>query len=145
MWLPAASTTSRRCAAAMGADVATGVRVRVAANFGRCLDELQAFETERGSPEAFERLLDELFDSLVPMLERFPKIGPDLLAREPGSSQGAVLRIRLAGRVSSGATVRQLMSRDHVIVYLESPGDVTLLAIRHHRQLSFDLGGFWDV
>ena len=53
--------------------------VRFAANFQRNLEQLEAFEQQRESPAAFGTLLDELFDGIVPAIERFPQSGSDLL------------------------------------------------------------------
>ena len=42
-----------------------------------------------------------------------------------------------------GSHVRQLIDGDYLILYLVRGDSVYLLAIKHHRQLSFDLMGHW--
>lgn len=129
----------------MAAEDSVVASVRLAANFERNLDELEVFESERGSPAAFGALLDELFDTVVPALERFPRVGRDLLARTPGSAQGVVLHERVTQLVPEGGSLRQYATSRHVILYLEREVEVVLLAIRHHRQLGVDLQSFWDM
>lgn len=121
---------------AEGSVVAT---IRVAASFERNLDELEAFESEREAPPAFQALLDELFGTVIPALERFPRVGQDFMARPSGSAQGRVLQERVAQLIPRGGTVRLYAMSRHVLLYLQREGEVVLLAIRHHRQLGFDV------
>jgi len=39
--------------------------------------------------------------------------------------------------------LREYILGDYLVLYLVEANDVTLLAIKHHRQLSFDLPMFW--
>ncbi len=118
--------------------------VRFATNFQRNLDQLEAFENERGSPGAFASLLDELFATIIPALERFPRVGRDLLGRTPGSVEAVDLQGRILSLLPDGASVRVYSTTRHAVLYLEQTGEVVLLAIKHHRQLSFDFQSFWD-
>lgn len=117
--------------------------VRVTANFERNLGEVEAFLVEAGAPDAFGRILTELLDELIPNLERFPELGVDLLARLPQSVEGRILGGRVEALVPRGASVRQYIAGDYLVLYLAREGMVDLLAIRHHTQLSFDLRAHW--
>jgi hypothetical protein len=39
--------------------------------------------------------------------------------------------------------IRQWIEGDYIVLYLVDGASITLLSIRHHRQLSFDLRGHW--
>ena len=117
-------------------------RIRVARSFERCLDDLREFSAGEGRPHDLDRFEGELLEKLVTMLEPYPQIGRDLLASLPGSSEARLLRDRLLGRLTEGATVRKLVVREHVVLCVERHGEVVLIAIRHHRQLSFDFEAF---
>jgi plasmid stabilization system protein ParE len=119
-------------------------RVGVAANFQRNLDQIRRFLAESQAPSAsFDALLTQLFETVIPALERFPEIGTDLLARQPGSVEGVLLTARVRTLLPPGASLRQFISGDYLLLYLLDRDDLHLLAIRHHRQLSFDLSSFW--
>lgn len=117
--------------------------VRVIANFERNLDEVEAFLAEHESPQAFEALLARLADEIVPSLERFPEIGADFLARAPLSMEGRLLFEKAAKLRPPGASLRQLIAGDYLLLYVFGGRTVHLLSIRHHRQLSFDFTGHW--
>ena len=55
--------------------------VQLTANFERNLEELEAFLTEAEAPQAFDALLDELVDIVIPNLESFPGMGRLFLER----------------------------------------------------------------
>ena len=129
----------------MAAERFAPATVRIAAHFEKNLDELETFERERGSTEAFKKLLDQLFGTVIPSPQRFPKVGRDLMARAAGSVRGAVLEDQVRDMIPSGAVVRQYTTTQHVVLYLEQEDEVVVLAIRHHRQLGFDFQFFWDM
>lgn len=117
--------------------------VLVTANFERNLVEIREFLVSAGAPEAFESLIERHSSVLIPMLERFSDLGADFLARAPLSVDGTALFesvVQLAGR---DARIRQLIQDDYLVLYLVKGQSIYLLSIKHHRQLSFDLGGHW--
>ena len=59
--------------------------VKLTANFERNLGDIEAFLTEVDAPQAFDGLLDELLDTVIPNLERFPGLGRPFLNRAVGS------------------------------------------------------------
>ena len=68
------------------------VAVRFTRNFERNLDEIEAFLTQAEVPDAFDRLLEELSEQVIPMLERHPDIGRDYLARSADSIEAQLKR-----------------------------------------------------
>jgi plasmid stabilization system protein ParE len=123
--------------------VARARSVLVTRNFDRNLAEVREFLSAAGAPKAFDGLVARLVDHVIPNLQRFPDLGADFLARAPLSADGVALFEEVVRVAGPGSQVRQLIDGDYVILYLVAGGTVHLLAIRHHRQLSFDLGGHW--
>jgi ParE toxin of type II toxin-antitoxin system, parDE len=39
--------------------------------------------------------------------------------------------------------LREFVMDEYLVLYLVRRGQVIFLAVKHHRQLSFDLKGFW--
>ena len=117
--------------------------VLVTGNFDRNLAALRDFLSAAGAPTAFGDLVGRLASEVIPNLQRFPELGADFLARAPLSADGIALFEKLVKAAGPGSRVRQLIDGDYLILYLVRGKDVYLLAIKHHRQLSFDLMGHW--
>jgi plasmid stabilization system protein ParE len=50
----------------------------------------------------------------------------------------------LRERLCPGPALRELVRGDYLILYARRGDDLYLLAIKHHRQLSFDFPGHWQ-
>ena len=120
------------------------VTVRLTANFQRNLDTIRAFLEEHDADATFERLVEDLFDHVIPNLESFPSLGMDFLTRVPGSLQGKVKLADLTKRLGSDANLRELIFGDYLILYAVRGAQLYLLSVKHHLQLSFDLQGHWE-
>ncbi|MCS6787657.1 MAG: type II toxin-antitoxin system RelE/ParE family toxin [Thiobacillaceae bacterium] len=118
--------------------------VRLTTNFETNLDDIERFLSEAGAPAAYDRLLDQLLEVVVPNLQRFPRAGRPFLARVPDSAEAVLALHRLRERLGEMAEIREYLTRDYLILYALLNGAVYLLSIRHHRQLSFDLARFWS-
>ena len=117
--------------------------MKLTANFEGNLAALKAFLIEAAAAHAYDALLDDLLQTAIPSLERYPRIGKPFLAREPRSIESRAAVERLRARLGRGE-IREIVVGDHVILYAFIGGTVYLLSIRHHRQLSFDFKGFWS-
>jgi len=117
--------------------------VRITENFQRNLDGIQAFLAQHDARAAFDQLLADLFETIIPNLESFPEIGFDFLGRVPQSKEGRLRLERLQRRLGPSTLLRELIAGDYLILYAQRDLDVFLLAIKHHFQLSFDLKGHW--
>ncbi len=113
----------------MGAENA--VEVRLTASFQRHLDEIEDFLTQAEAPQAFDAVLDELLDTAIPNLERFPGMGRPLMSRVPGSVEAAqaVQRLRqrlqaLVPRHASNAGVRTALAARGSVADLADTGSI---------------------
>ena len=123
--------------------------VKLAANFERNLAEIERFLTEAEGPHAFDALLDELVDTVIPNLERFPGMGRPFLSRSPRSVETTTaledLRAKLSALVADPDGLREYIMDNYLVLYALIGGKVYLLAIKHHRQLSFDFHAHWGA
>jgi hypothetical protein len=128
--------------------VSRRIAVRLTAHFESNLEAIERLLDEVGEPQAFDSLLAELTDGVLPNLQRFPDIGRSFLARVPGSSEAALGAERLTAQLKAldpkGEAREYVMAR-YLVLYARIHGTVYLLSIRHHRQLSFDFDGLWPM
>ena len=117
--------------------------VRFTANFDRNLQSIREYLADHHADDGFAVLVGRLLDDIVPSLESFPKIGRDFFAREPLSDEGRARLEALTTRAGAATETREYIAGDYLILYALRRSTVFLLAIRHHRQLSFDLTGHW--
>ena len=121
--------------------------VRLTANFERNLADIERFLTQAEAPKAYDALLDELLDTVIPNLERFPEMGRPFLANSPRSVETTnsleVLRTKLLALTTEPEALREYILTDYLVLYAHIDGNLYLLAIKHHRQLSFDFETHW--
>jgi len=122
--------------------------VKFTANFERNLESIELFLTEVGAPKAFDKLLDELLETAIPNLERFPEMGRSFMARQAHSVETtnalATLKVKLLPLTSSDTNaIREYVLKDYLLLYVLIDGAIYLLSLRHQRQLSFDFEGHW--
>jgi len=121
--------------------------VKLAANFERNLEDIERFLTGAEAPQAYDALLDELLGTVIPNLERFPDMGRQFLSRAPRSVEATnaldLLRAKLLTLTSDPAALREYILADYLLLYAQIGEIIYLLAVRHHRQLSFDFESHW--
>lgn len=121
--------------------------IKFTANFERNLDEIERFLSNAEAPQAYDGLLDELLETVIPNLERFPGMGRPFMLRQPRSVETtnalAALRAKLLALTADPEALREYMLKDYLLLYAQIGGAICLLAIRHQRQLSFDFQGHW--
>ena len=129
--------------------MATRHMVKLTANFERNLEEAEAFLNAAYAPQAFDALIDELLDTVVPNLERFPGMGR-LFFERPTRSIEASNAIRAIKRKLKSLTslakddeIREYVMSHYLLLYARFDNTIYLLSIRHHRQLSFDFQSLW--
>lgn len=122
--------------------------VRLTANFERNLDEIDAFLTEAEAPRAFDELLDDLTETVIPNLERFPAMGRVFLSHSVRSVEASngidTLRKKLL-KLGEDAEIREYVLAHYLVLYVCADAVIHLLSIRHHRQLSFDFQHLWSA
>src|SRR3972149_113976 len=111
-------------------------------NFAANLESVRLF-LEPDGRSAFRRLLDRLFDDIAPTLCRFPQSGRSFLAHVVRSLEAQALLERLRAVLRKGDDLRDFVVDDYVVLYLVRRSRLYFLAIKHHRQLSFDFRRLW--
>ena len=120
--------------------------VKLTANFERNLGQAEAFLLEANAPQAFDALLDELTDTVIPNLERFPGMGRLFFVRPIRSVEASnsmdVLKRKL-NVIAKDGEIREYVMSHYLVLYARFDATIYLLSIRHHRQLSFDFQAQW--
>lgn len=118
------------------------------ANFALNLENIEAYWSENGFAEGYDRLLDVLSEVVVPNLERHPGMGRPFFERVIGSVEAERIVKRIASRLTGlarNAQIREYVMDEYLVLYVHFPAKakqasaVHLLAIRHQKQLGFDL------
>ena len=115
--------------------------VELTASFLERLNSIESFLIDAGANVAYDALLAELREQIIPNLRRFPRIGRRYLDRPPQSVEALGQFARLPGGAADG--LREYLTGDYLILYSLAGSAVYLLSIRLHRQLSFDFGRLW--
>ena len=114
------------------------VTVYITQNFENNLDNIQQYFKDNEVPQQFDLFIEELFDTIIPNLERFPLIGKDFLARQPETIEGLNLLESIQRNLIHNEEVREYITGDYLILYELVDGNIYLLSIKHHKQLAFD-------
>ncbi|WP_151445680.1 type II toxin-antitoxin system RelE/ParE family toxin [Lacisediminimonas profundi] len=122
--------------------------VKLTANFERNLEEAEAFLLEADAQQAFAALLDELLETVIPNLERFPGMGQLFIERPARSVEVSIgidkLKRKLKA-IGNGGEVREYVLSHYLLLFARFDETIYLLSIRHHRQLSFDFQSLWPT
>ena len=116
--------------------------VKLTANFERNLGAVQQFLEDAQAPKAFDALLDELVETVIPNLERFPDMGRRFMSRPVRSVEVSNALTKLQKQLSAIAQngeVREYVMTHYLVLYARIESSVYLLSIKHHKQLAFDL------
>jgi len=128
--------------------VAKNLVVKLTANFERNLADIERFLTETEASSAYDVLLDELLDTVIPNLERFPGMGRPFMNRAVGSVEAtnalSALRAKLTMLIVEPDGLREYVMDHYLVLYGQIQGSLHLLSIKHHRQLSFDFEAHWS-
>ena len=119
-----------------------GKRPRFTENSSANLTDIEEFVTPH-SQMAFHRFLDRLFDDVIPTLCRFPQSGRAFLTHAIQSTKANARTKDLRKFLNKGDDLREFVMDDYLVLYLVHQRQVIFLAVKHHRQLSFDLKRFW--
>ena len=122
------------------------VAVKLTANFERNLRDIEQFVADADQTNAFDVLLMELAETVIPNLERFPKIGSSLFNRPIRSIEVASASERVIHQLKAldpQGELREYMMTNYLVLYAQLRDAIYLLSIRHHRQISFDFEGLW--
>lgn len=112
--------------------MAKKVTIKLTANFERNLEAIEAFLAEADAPQAYDSLLDDLADTLIPNLEHFPAMGRPFLKRPVCSVEVANALERLQSKLHNG-DLREYLFADYLVLYAQFGDFIHLLSIKHHR------------
>ena len=114
-------------------------------NYRGNLDSIEAYWEACLFPAGNGRLLTELASTALVNLPNHPRMGRNFLQRQPVSVDSATRAQKLdallrtlhtdAGR----AEVREYVMTDYLLLYALVGEVIYLLAIKHHKQLSFNV------
>lgn len=125
-------------------NLAKQIAVTLTANFERNLESIETFLAEAEAQHAYDALLDELFFTVIPNLERFPGMGRPFMNRPVKSIEAVNAATALQAKLQDGE-LREYLLPDYLVLYVRYAETISLLSIKHHRQLSFDFGGHWPA
>lgn len=113
-------------------------RIELTATFLQRLDGVEAFLAEADAVPAFDRLVAELRESVIPTLGRFPLIGRRYLDEPPQSAEALAQLAALPAGAADGLC--EYLHGDYLMLYcaVDAATTVYLLSIRHHREFLFD-------
>jgi hypothetical protein len=114
-----------------------------AENFSANLTAIEGFLGSEGHT-AFQRFLDHLLNEAIPLLCRFPESGRAFLSLAVKSSKAEALSNDLRSFLKRADKLREVIINDYLLLYLIRYDRIVFLAVKHHRQLSFDLKHFWQ-
>lgn len=116
--------------------------VKLTANFEANLAGVEQFWNQADAPLAYVKLINEVLDTVIPNLERHPRMGRSFLTRDIHSVEAKTIVERLKTRIGPGE-IREYLTGDYLILYALIGDTVYLLSIKHHRQLSFNFDRYW--
>ena len=130
----------------MAGQASSPLAVKLTANFERTLEEIGEFLVDGEASPVYDVLLNDLLETVVPNLERFPAMGRSFMDRPLGCVETSNAIDALQGKlvkIDRHAEIRELMLPHYLLLYACSGTVIFLLAIAHHRQLSFDFKALW--
>ena len=117
--------------------------VYITQNFENNLDTIQQYFVDNEVPQQFNTLIENLFGTIIPNLERFPHVGIDFLNRQPSSLEGVNLTESIHQYTKGKGEIREYITGDYLILYALIENNLYLLSIKHHKQLAFDFASTW--
>jgi plasmid stabilization system protein ParE len=122
--------------------------VKLTANFERNLADIERFLTDAEAQQALDGLLDDLLDTVIPNLERFPGMGSPFMNRAVGSVEATnaltALRAKVKTLLADSTGLREYVMDHYLVLYAQIDEKIHLLSIKHQRQLSFDFEAHWN-
>lgn len=121
------------------------IQIRKTANYSANLDRIEDYWYSCQFPLGYDRLLVELAGTVVLNLQNHPRIGRNFLQRQSESIETQTRLQKLdallitLGTGAERAEIREYVMTDYLLLYALVGEVIYLLAIKHHKQLSFDI------
>jgi plasmid stabilization system protein ParE len=124
------------------APAAARITVRFTPNLEANLTDIERYWTDNQFPAGFDRLMAELFDTVIRNLENHPRYGRRFFDRQAQTLQvqqkTQSVAMQLAKVITEGE-LREYVMTDYTVLYALIADTIYLLSIKHHKQLLFDL------
>ncbi len=119
-------------------------QVKATKSFIHRLQAIETFLISIENKRAYEELLNDLANQVVPCLGRFPLIGRPFLNQQPQSVESLTSLAQISA--TNLQTLREYIHKSYIVLYSvdEKSSVVYLLTIRHHRELSFNFEKLWE-
>jgi plasmid stabilization system protein ParE len=109
------------------------ITVKLTANFERNLDEIEQFLMAAEATPAYDALLSDLLETVIPNLERFPAMGRSFMDRPVRSVEASngidVLQGKLV-KIDRNAEIREYVLQHYLMLYAFAGTEIFLLAIK---------------
>ena len=116
--------------------------VKLTANFESNLSAIEEFYAAARADRAYEVVIEELLDTVIPNLETFPDMGRPLFSRQAHSIEVSAAQTALRATLGK-ADLREYILKTTIVLYARIDQTIHLLAIKDQRQLSFDFDHLW--
>ena len=119
--------------------------IRETTNYAANLQRIEAYWDSCQHPAGNLKLLEELDDPVMANLERHPRIGRNFSQRQIESIEAQTRLEKLdallvtLGTDAERAEIREYVMTDYLLLYALVGDVIHLLAIKHQKQLSFDI------
>jgi len=121
------------------------IQIRETANYAGNLDDIETYWDDCDFPEGNEKLLDELAITTLPNLQNHPRTGRNFLQRQPASvrAKASIQKLQTLLQTlntdTETAEIREYVMTDYLLLCALMSDTIYLLAIKHHKQLAFDI------
>lgn len=121
------------------------IQIRKTANYSANLDRIEDYWYTCQFPLGYDRLLTELADTTLLNLCSHPRMGRNFLLRQTNSIETQTRLQKIQALLATLDTdterveIREYVMTDYLLLYALAGGMIYLLAIKHHKQLSFVL------
>ncbi len=124
------------------------LQIHATANFEANLQSIEIFWVENNWTDGYDRLLNTLEDTVINSLRRHPFIGHLFSQRHVNSPDVQLVYDQLSAQMkvtNAVVSFREFLIPNYVILYAvvtpasQALADIYLLAIKHDKQLRFDL------
>ena len=123
--------------------------IRYTRNFEANLTRIEAYWSDNGFSQGYDRLLEEIGERVIANLEQHPRMGRAFWARKADAVE-VLRRIEtLHARYGADADVREYLMTDYIVLYVLIPakaktraphGDtIHLIAVKHYKELAYAL------
>lgn len=126
----------------MAEEIQAQITARFTNSFENNLTQIEAYWDNNQFPAGYDRLIEELIETTLPTLEQHPRLGRQFLDRSPQTEQAKKKMQSLSKQLIATATnaeLREYVMTDYTVLYTLIAENIYLLAIKHHKQLGFQL------